>query len=196
MQRNVGRLIEKQERIASQCEMRVSPCEKGKAEAVTFRHKPQHAASEAAAHAYVLRTSHADWDVERVLRTYWTLTEVDSTFRELQSTWGLRPIRHRPDRRNSGHLLITVLAYHAVHLVRTRLRVRGVRLSWTAIRIRRANCVGIPTPPQKVGGSQICIRQHVRPDAAAFEISRGPPWWRLACISAGSTRITHKMYRT
>ena len=168
----MGRLIERHKRVASHCEIQVSPGEKGKAEAVTFRHKPQHAASDAAAGANVPRTSHADWEVERGLRGYWTLTGVDSTFREVQSTLGLRPIGHRPDRRNSGHLLIAVLACHAVHLVRTRLRARGVHLSWASIRNRRANCVGIPTPPHKVGGSEICIRQHVRPDAAAFEISR------------------------
>ena len=151
----MGRLIEKHKRVASQCG-------KGKAEAVTFRHKPQHAAPAAAAGAYMLRTSHADRDVERVLRTYWTLTEVNRTFRELQSTLGLRPIRHRLDRRNSGHLLIAVLAYHAVHLARTRLKARGVHLSWASIRNRLANCVGITTPPQKVGGSARTTRKICR----------------------------------
>ena len=73
---------------------------------------------------------------------------------------GLRPIRHRLDWRSSGHLLIAVLAYHAVHP------------SWAPIRNRLADCVRITTTLQEVGGSQICIRQDVRPDTAAFEISR------------------------
>ena len=119
----------------------------------------------------MMRTGHADWDVERVRCAYWTLTEVESTFRELNSTLSPRPIRHRLDRRNSGHRLIAVLAYHAVHLVRMRLKARGVLVSWASIRNRPANWVRVTMTLQKVGGSQICIPQHVRPDAAAFEIS-------------------------
>ena len=112
VQRKVGRLIEEYKRVASQYEVQVSPGEKGKAKAVTFRHKPQQAAADAAAGAYMLRT-------------YWTLTEVESTFRELKSSLGLRPIWHRLDRQISGHLFIAVLAYHAVHLIRTRVKARG-----------------------------------------------------------------------
>ena len=172
VQRKVGRLIEEHKRVASQYEVQVGPGEKGKAKAVTFRHKPQHAAADAAAGAYMLRTSHTDWDAERVLRTYWTLTEVESTLPELKSTLGLRPVWHRLDRRISGHLFIAVLAYHAVHLIRTRLKARGVHLSWASIRNQLANWVRITTTLQEVGGSQICMRQDVRPDAAAFEFSR------------------------
>ena len=157
---------------ASQYEVQVSPGEKGHAKAVTFRHKPQHAAADAAAGACMLRTSHTDWDVEPVLRTYWTLTEVESTFRELKSTLGLRPVWHRLDRRISGHLFIAVPACHAVRLTRMRLKARGVHLSWASIRNRLANWVRITTTLQEVGGSQICMRQDVNPDAAAFEISR------------------------
>lgn len=167
----MGRLIEEHKWVASRCEVQVGPGEKGKAAAVTFRHKPRHAATDTAAGAYVLRTGHADWDVKRVLRTYWTLNEVESTFRELKSTLGPRPFRHRLDRRNSGHLLIAVLACHALHLVRTRLKARGVLVNWASIRNRLANWVRITMTLQKVGGCQICIPQHVRPDAAAFEIS-------------------------
>ena len=79
---------------------------------------------------------------------------------DLKSTLGLRPNRRRLDWRISGHLLIAVLAYHAMHL------------RWASIRNRRANCVHITTSLQEACRSQICIRQDVHPDAAAFEISR------------------------
>ncbi|MDE0123807.1 MAG: hypothetical protein OXN97_04435 [Bryobacterales bacterium] len=79
---------------------------------------------------------------------------------DLESTLGLRPIGHRLDWRILGHQLTAVLAYHAMHL------------SWASIRNRRANCVQITTSLQEVRGSRIRIRQDVRPDAAAFEISR------------------------
>ena len=41
---------------------------------------------------------------------------------------------HRKDHRSAGHLSILVLAYHAVHLIRSRLKMRGVHQSWTAMR--------------------------------------------------------------
>ena len=97
----------------------------GKASAVTFERTPEYAEADAAAGAYVLRTSHTDWDLDRVLRTYWRLTEIEATFRSLKSELGLRPIWHHKDERVSTHLFIAVLAYHGVHLIRTRLQARG-----------------------------------------------------------------------
>ena len=115
--------------------------------------------------------------MERVLRTYWTLTEVESTFRELKSTLGLRPIWHRLDRRISGHLFIAVLAYHGVHLIRMRLKARGVHLSWASIRNRLANWVRITTTLQEVAHP------------------RSAPGRCLACTSTGSAQETQEMCR-
>ena len=52
------------------------PPQSGKACAVRFSREPQHQAADEAAGAYLLRTSHVDWDTERILRAYWELTEV------------------------------------------------------------------------------------------------------------------------
>ena len=71
----------------------------GRAAAVRFSRKAQHTAASAAAGAYLLRTSHVDWELARVLRAYWELSEVEATFRSLKSELGLRPIWHRLDRR-------------------------------------------------------------------------------------------------
>lgn len=87
---------------------------------------------------------------------------------DLKSTLGLRPVRHRLDWRISGHPLSAVLACHAMHL------------SWASIRNRRANCVHITTSLQEVCGSQICIPQDARPDAAAFELRDLAGHWGAA----------------
>ena len=173
VQRKAGRLVERHKQVAGQYHVEVTPGEGSRAGAVRFTRKPQHAAAEEAAGSYVLRTSHADWEPERVLRTYWELTEVEATFRSLKSELGLRPIRHRRDGRVAAHLFIAVLAYHGVHLIRTRLKARGLHLSWQSIRDRLQNWVRLTTTVQEAGGAQICIRQDVRPDTEAYEISHG-----------------------
>ncbi len=172
VQRKLGRLAERYSKVAGHYEVQVSPGEAGKAAAVTFTRKPSHALADETAGAYVLRTSHADWDAERVLRAYWELTEVESTFRSLKSDLGLRPVFHRLDRRVSAHLFVAVLAYHGVHLIRTRLQAHGLHLSWKSIRDRLQNWVRLTTTLQEQGGKLLAIRQDVRPEPEAWQIAR------------------------
>ncbi|MDE0125345.1 MAG: hypothetical protein OXN97_12295 [Bryobacterales bacterium] len=92
-------------------------------------------------------------------------------------------------------LVIAAPAYDAVHLSRMCLKMRAVHPSWASIRNRLATWVRITTTLQEAGGSQICIRQGVRPDAAAFEIS-GAAGRGLASTGAGSGRKTPNMCQT
>ena len=172
VQRKVGRLTEQCKPVSAQSSVEVVPGERGRAAAVRFSRKAQHTAADAAAGAYLLRTSHVDWDTARVLRTYWELSEVEATFRSLKSELGLRPIWHHLDRRVCAHLFVAVLAYHAVHLLRTRLKAHGLNLSWQSIRDRLVNWVRITTTIQDEHGQLLCSRQDVRPGAAAYQIAR------------------------
>ena len=172
VERKLGRLVEQHKPVSSQYSVEVQAGPQGKAAAVRFRRKPQYEAAEESAGAYVLRTSHADWDPARVLRTYWELTEVEATFRSLKSELGLRPIWHHLDRRVGAHLFVAVLAYHAVHLLRTRLQARGLHLSWPSIRDRLDNWVRVTTTMQAADGQPLCSRQDVRPGAEALVIAQ------------------------
>jgi len=172
VQRKVGRLGEQCKSVAAQYSVEVVPGEQGRAAAVRFSRKAQYTAADTAAGAYLLRTSHVDWEPARVLRTYWELSEVEATFRSLKSELGLRPIWHHFDRRVCAHLFVAVLAYHAVHLLRTRLKAQGLNLSWQSIRDRLANWVRITTTIQDEHGQLLCSRQDVRPGAVAYQIAR------------------------
>ena len=132
----------------------------------------QHASKDARAGTYVLRTSHADWDLERVVRTYWQLTEIEATFRSLKSEIGLRPIWHEKQDRIRAHLFIAVLAYHAVHLLRRRLGAHGCRDSWATIRRKLAGWVRLTTTLDTAGGERIECRQDSRPDLEAAALAR------------------------
>lgn len=50
------------------------------------------------------------------------LTDLEAVFRSLKSELGMRPVFHQIAERVSGHLFISVLAYHLVHSIRYRLK--------------------------------------------------------------------------
>ena len=109
-----------------------------------------------AAGSYELRTSHTDWPLERVVRTYWRQTEVEATFRSLKSEFGLRPVWHRLADRIRAHLFLGVLAFHAVHLLRRRL----------------AGWERVTSTLRTVKGRLIENRQDTRPRPEAERIAR------------------------
>ena len=83
---------------------------------------------------YCLRTNHDTWDESTLWHTYTMLTDLEAVFRSLKSELGLRPIYHHKTHRVSGHLFISVLAYHLVHTIRYQLKACGIALSWEGIR--------------------------------------------------------------
>ena len=175
----VGRLRERYAKVSSQYEIHVDrdPGEGKKrpganATAVRYVSRPSLDEADASAGAYLLRTSHRDWDLQEIVEQYLQITEVEAVFRALKSELGLRPIWHQGDNQIRAHLFIAVLAYHAVHLIRTRLKMAGNNLCWDSIRNRLRNWVRITTTIQEVGAGQITCRQDVLPSAEAAEIAR------------------------
>lgn len=191
----LGRLKERYKRVSGQYELRVERAPAASDEsadaagaagqgprkqssqpplaaAVRWQRNDQHARKDARAGTYVLRTSHTDWDLERVARTYWQLTEIEATFRSLKSEIGLRPIWHAKQDRIRAHLFIAVLAYHGVHLLRRRLGAHGIHDSWQTIRRKLANWMRLTTTLVSAGGERIECRQDSRPDQAAAALAR------------------------
>ncbi len=142
------------------------------ATAVRYVSRPSRDEADASAGAYLLRTSHLEGDLQDSVDRYFQITEVEAVFRALKSELGLRPIWHQGDNQIRAHLFIAVLAYHAVHLIRTRLKMAGNDLCWASIRNRLRNWVRITTTMQDVGAGRITCRQDVLPSAEAAEIAR------------------------
>ncbi len=169
---SIGRLKQRFSTVARHYEVTVEKADTGpNASAVRFKRRPQYDEADEGAGACVLRTSHVDWDIETVLRTYWRITDIEATFRSLKSELGLRPIRHQLDRRIAAHLLIAVLAYHAVHLIRTRLAARGIHKCRASVRDGMRTWVRITTRLRQTDGTLIVNRQDTRPAAEVAEIS-------------------------
>ncbi len=148
----VGRLREKFKQVSHLYEVTVTPKKGTKfAASITVTRQASHTRRTLASGGYVLRTSHTGWSVETIARTYWRLTEIERTFRVMKSDLGLRPIYHSKDERIEGHLFITVLAYHAAHLVRTKLKRHNIHDSWHTLRTRlnRAKRITTRMPKNK-----------------------------------------------
>ena len=168
----VGRLRERHRAVSAQYEVDVEKGEGPNATAVVWRRTKRYGARDAGAGSYLLRSSHVGWGTEQIVRTYWRLTEIEATFRSLKTELGLRPIWHVKHSRIAAHLFLAVLAYHAVHLIRTRLKARDIPLSWDGIRTRLRPWVRMTTTIRETNGRLIVNRQDVRPPAQLARMAR------------------------
>jgi transposase len=157
----LGRLREKYARAAQYYDVSVEHEEStGKATAITWqRIKP---IAETLPGVYCLRTNEDEWDETTLWRTYTMLTDLEAVFRALKSELGLRPVFHRKTERVSGHLFISVLAYHLVHTLRFQLKAAGIHLSWEGVRRELAGQARVTVTLKRADGKTIHIRKATR----------------------------------
>lgn len=112
---------------------------------------------------YFIRTSHTDWSEKTIWRTYTLLTEVEDTFRTLKTDLSLRPIFHQKEHRADGHIFVTVLAYHLVHVVRSRLKAQHIHYRWSTLCDILNEHVRVTTRLDEDNGHTTYIRNTVAP---------------------------------
>ena len=83
---------------------------------------------------YVIESSHADMTAENIWNLYMTLTRVESAFRSMKETLGMRPVYHQTADRSSAHLFITVLAYHLLATIENLMTQQGDCRTWGTLR--------------------------------------------------------------
>jgi transposase len=131
----IGRLREKNSRVAQDYRIEViADDEKNNAIRIEWKRDPKSNQKDQHSGVYCLRTNIPDWSEEQLWSTYIMLTEIEATFRSLKTDLGLRPVFHHKEDRVTGHLFITLLAYHLVHTLRHQLKLQGIHLSWDSIR--------------------------------------------------------------
>ncbi len=131
-----------------------------KATAITW----QRTTSTEATHpgVYCLRTNHDQWDEATRWQTYTMLTDLEAVFRALKSELGLRPVFHYKTDRVSGHLFISVLAYHLVHTLRFQLKACHIHLSWEGLRRALEGQDRITVQLQREDGRTLHVRKTTR----------------------------------
>ncbi len=137
IQRKVGRLLEKYKQVGYQYEVKVIPKkDSAHAEKILLTRRSAYDACTEAFGGYVLRTSHTAWPCEELARTYWQLGEIERTFRTMKSDLGFRPIYHSQDEQIEAHLFLSILAFHAVHLIRSKLGAKQIHKSWGTLKTK------------------------------------------------------------
>ena len=167
----IGRLREKNSRVAQDYQIDVTPdAEHKNAVAITWQRPAPSAQKDRHCGIYCLRSNIPDWSEEQLWTTYVMLTEIEATFRSLKTELGLRPVYHQKEQRVTGHLFITLLAYHLVHTLRHQLKRQGIHLSWDSIRSLMATqqrvTLILPTDAQSI----IYLRTTTRPEIQQQQI--------------------------
>lgn len=163
----IARLKERYSRVASRYEIIV---EKDEQSGKAIRVEGIMMEKDETAGYYMLRTSIKDSGEKEIFDIFTMLLNIEDAFRSMKSELGLRPVHHQIEFRCDGHLFITVLAYHVLHAIRTKLNNSGITHSWSTIRSRLATHYRLTTSMKRSDGKMLYIRKTSKPEACHIRI--------------------------
>jgi len=167
----IGRLRQKYSRVSKQYTITVEKDDSnGNATKIIWQQKAAPNTTDTYPGVYCLRTSQTDWDESTLWKTYTMLTDLEAVFRSLKSELGLRPVHHQIADRVSGHLFITVLAYHLVHSIRYRLKQVQIHSNWSSLRKFLSTQNRVTVSMQCKDSGTVHVRKSTRPEPKQQEI--------------------------
>ena len=167
VQRQIGRILQKNQRAARFFDVRVETSSDPSGVAVTWsRNEEEQNAAKLSEGCYALRTNIHDWKEEDVWKIYIQLTQVEGAFRIHKDELEIRPIRHQKEHRVHAHILVCFLAYVLWKLLEQWQSRSGHGNSPRTIleEIVHINCGDIMLPT--VSGELIRLRSVVSPEKA------------------------------
>ncbi len=165
----IGRLKEKYKKVAHQYTVKViADDNKELASEITWEHHTKESGKSAG--IYCIRTNQTQMDNHAVWKTYRMLNDVESAFRTLKTDLGMRPVYHQKTDRVTGHIFISLLAYHLLHTIRYQLKREGINDSWETIMSKLKNHYRITTSAQCKEGKTIHVRKSMRPNPEQMKI--------------------------
>jgi transposase len=167
----IGRLREKYPTIARFYNIEVSE-DKGWAQQIKWSVDRKEALEARFSGAYYIRSSRTDLAEKELWSLYMMLGEVEESFRCLKSELGLRPVYHRKDPRQEGHLFITVLAYHLLSTIQHELKGKGISYRWSTLRTRLSTHMRATASVTNEKGERIYLRQTGDPEPFHLAIYR------------------------
>lgn len=120
--------------------------------------------------SYYIRSSRTDLDEKELWSLYMMLGRVEESFRCLKSELGMRPVYHRKDPRQEGHLFITVLAYHLLAIIQRELKAKGISHRWRTLRTRLSTHMRATASVTNQKGERIHLRQTGDPEPFHLDI--------------------------
>lgn len=158
----LGRLKQKYSKVARSFEVDIKADDK-KEQAISITWKEKEVRSDKVKGIYCIRTNQMALSHHDIWNTYRMLNDIESAFRTLKTDLGLRPIYHQKTDRISGHIFISLLAYHVLHTIRFKLKRHDIHDSWETIRRKLGMHFRVTTSIQKKNGKIIHIRKTTRP---------------------------------
>lgn len=113
VERQIGRLLERNRRAASLFSIEVTETGKGKEFRLsikTTKNEDRYQRALQTGGSYILRTNWDETDPKTLWNTYIQLTEVEDSFRTEKYDLGMRPIFHHKEDRTQAHILVCFLA--------------------------------------------------------------------------------------
>jgi len=158
----IGRLKERHARVAHRYEISVEKDEASgnaiRVEGVMKEHDG------APAGYYMIRSSIVGGSEREIFDIFNMLLNIEDAFRSMKSELGLRPVHHQIEFRCDGHLFITVLSYHVLNSIQTKLREADIFHNWATIRSRLASHYRLTTSMKRSDGKMLYIRKASKPE--------------------------------
>jgi len=170
LDRQIGRLLERNSRAAARYQIRLEAAPDTSA-GLRLAWSAQTEWDEWARHSegsYVLRTNVTEWTPESLWQTYVQLTEAEAAFRIHKSELGLRPIWHQKAERVEAHILVCFLGYVLWKTLEQWQKRAGLGHSPRTIleELARIQSSDVVLPLADGSGRELRIRCVVRPDKA------------------------------
>ena len=165
----IGRLKEKYSKVARFYEIDITADEKREnITSIKWAYVAEKQSKEPG--IYCIRTNQTELDNIQIWQTYRMLNDIESAFRILKTDLGLRPIYHQLTDRVSGHIFITLLAYHILHTIRCKLKAQGVNDSWDSIMSKLENHYRVTTSLKRENSKTLHIRKSMRANPEQLKI--------------------------
>lgn len=111
VEREIGRLLEKNTRAAKLFDVKVTKTDDGAARIEWSKIEATRDWATLSSGCYLLRTNVSDWSDEELWKAYIQLTEAEAAFRIHKSDLSIRPIWHQKEERVLAHIFVCFLAY-------------------------------------------------------------------------------------
>jgi len=161
----IGRLKQQYSKAAKHYNIKISKDDKsGNAVKINWTRKTNANTKDDLPGVYCLRTSHMEFNEDTLWNIYTMLTDLEAVFRSLKSELGMRPVFHQITKRVTGHLFISVLAYHLVHSIRYQLKKYHISNSWSYLRKQLAGQNRVTISMRCKNRDVVHIRKSTRPE--------------------------------
>ena len=161
IQQKIGRLKEKYSKVASQFKINIISDEKKECVTqLTWTHHPDKQSKLPG--IYCIRTNQTQLNNKEIWDTYRMLNDIEDAFRALKTDLGLRPVYHQKTDRISGHIFISVLAYHLLHTIRYQLMHQEINDCWKTIMFKLSTHYRVTNSLQRKDDKTIHIRKSTK----------------------------------